>query len=329
MEKGMEQQIKNPKYSDELSLIDLLQLKLFWQQKWLILIITLFCTGISVAYLFFTKPIYEAKATITAPTVGDISILNYGLSNKELSQAENFGVGRVYQIFRDVLESESIKQLFFNKIYLPSLTEKQKKSDSRDKLFNSYLKNILIKEDIHRIPTKYNRVPAKYIIIVNSDSFVKSREWIKQYLALVEKKAVAELAQLINSHNVALAKRINLLKEVEEKKQIYRFRQLKEALVIAKGVGMQNASINISENSIHNLQILESKYNYYSKLKLSNEEMRIFRLDGAIQYSETPIKPKIKLILLLGLIMGLMLGFATASLRNALTNKKLNGYKYF
>lgn len=343
-------QLKTEYDRDEITLLDLM-LEL-WKQKWLILIITLICFGIGATYLLIAKPVYEAKAYIVSPTEGDISKLNVGRSYSKNSPVKMFRINEVYNIFSDVLLSESIKQDFFKQVYLPSLSAQQRESLSEEKLFNNFLKKFLIKEDSHAIPVKYT-------IIADTDNPAKAREMIIQYVALAEKKALFELKTLIDGQYRVLAinieRKIVGIKEVAKNNRIDRLAQLNEALTIAKETGVVKFAMNTSltnldaapmlymrgskalESEIRilssrktddsfasNLRNLEIKYNFYRNLNVPIDAIRMFRVDGDITLPEAPIKPKVFFILMVSLFTGILLGSFTALIRNAFLRKKLN-----
>lgn len=321
----MVEQIKTHYSSEELSILELVQI--FWQQKWLILMITLFCSGLSLSYILLSKPpkpIYEAKVTIIAPTEGDISLLNIAPPiGGDISQSnidpfkKMFSVYDIYYIFINVLESESLKQQF-SKTFTSLYSIK-----GRVKLTSP---EITIKKDLTQFDkqiitiNKYIFSRNKYTISVNTDNPAKSRELIKQFVALATKRAEDELKQLIFNQNLALAKKIIFFKKVIELNKMDAMEDLKKALIVVKGSAMNNASITLTNTST-NLHMLESSYDFYSQIDVSNPAIKMFRLDGVIDTIELLPKSRKELILILGLLTGLIFGTATALLRHSLTRK--------
>ena len=335
--------------SDEISILDLV--RILFQQKWLILIITLFCLIISGTYIICAQPVYEAKVYIAAPREEDVSSLNidhnFKLNNGHIFRTKKLNAKEIYQIFTDEMLSTSIKKNFFKQVYWPSLTDTQRNSIPQDKLYANYSKQISIKED--------TRVqPNKYTIIVSANSPTKADQWLKEFITLVKKKAISELVSLINKQNNLIVSRIqqqiDVNRRIAKVSRMDRIVQLNEALLIAKASGIKNFSIDVPRNSldneamismmymrgtkaleseiktlmlrkkddsfIPNLRELESELYFYSKIVVPVESIKMFHLDGMINSPKTPITPKIFLILMLGIISGFILGSILALIRS-------------
>lgn len=307
--------MKSENYQGEISLIDLM--KLFWQQKWLILISTVFCFGLSVAYLFFVKPIFEARANIIAPTEKDVFILNASRSNSNTPLVANLMVKDIYGIFSEVLTSDVIKQQFFEQVYLPSLTDKQRKLIPKDKLFHACFKKISIKTDFHVNPLKFT-------VIVNADDPSQTRKWVRQYIDLVEKRTVAAVVELITVQNMTLVsnikKEIDEISEYETNSKLIRLAQFRKSLMYAKNKGIYDVSFNIilKDDLGLKLQKLKKEYNFYNNMSIPIEKIKVFRLDGVINAEDTPISPKVPLVLMLGLFTGFLMGCSLSLARNSL-----------
>ncbi|WP_298623594.1 LPS O-antigen chain length determinant protein WzzB [uncultured Legionella sp.] len=316
------------------------QMETFWQQKWWILVITVFCFGLSAVYLAQKKPVYEAKVVTVPPTLRDISQLNVGRSSLIDYPLGALTVKDVYGVFANILLSEAVRVDLFNQIYLPSLTEEQRTKLSKDKLYANFLKIITIKE----IP---RTSPIKFIVTADANSPEKAKAWLEQFFGIIEKRTANELVQAINTQNHALA--VNAKQEIEsarviaEKTKQDRIVQLKDALVISKSSGIID-SVNkraLDDDSMlymrgskslqseldvllarksndaftPRLRELENEYRVYNNLNVTEDSIKSFRFDGAIFLPESPIQPKSSLILMLGLICGLICGSAVALIR--------------
>ena len=62
---------------------------------------------------------------------------------------------------------------------------------------------------------------------------------------------------------------------------------------------------------------------YYESIKIDPKNVKVARLDQAAYPPEKKIKPKRKLIIILGLILGLILGIFVAFIRNIQGNKEV------
>lgn len=341
------QQELNHQYN-EISIFDILQI--FWKQKWVILTTVMVCLGISVTYIHFAKPVYQANAYIISPTLGDIAPLNVGRSYEKNALLKPFSTEDIYKVFVDTLLSESIKRDFFNQVYLPSLTDKERSAAPGDILYASFLKKLTIKED-----TKFK--PSKFSVVADTNNPSKSREWVKKYIDFADKQAVNELVGSIKSQNTALAQQVEQkiegLREVAKSNRADRLAQLHDALVIAKATGTADYPVNLSKNNldpttkmyfrgsksleseisvlserksddayIPNLRALESEYNFYSKMTVPAEAVKPYRLDGVINLPESPIAPKVSLIILLGIVIGLFGGSFLALLIGTRSRKR-------
>lgn len=96
---------------DDISLLELSSI--LWKQKFLIIIITISCVFIGVIFVLQVKPVYEAKAFITAPTQGDISALNFNRGQNLLLPV--ISRDEVYKIFEHELVSHRVQREFFNR----------------------------------------------------------------------------------------------------------------------------------------------------------------------------------------------------------------------
>lgn len=315
------------------------QMDVFWQQKWLILVITVLCFGLTGAYLLQTKPVYEAKTFTIPPALSNISELNIGRSALRYYPLVPLTTKDVYDVFTNTLLSESVRVDLFEKIYWPSLTAEQRKSSSKDKLFSNFLKIITVKE----VP---RTSPIKYVVTADANSPEKAKWWLNQFFDIVKKRTLNELVQSTNTQNQILAinvkQQIVSAKRIAENTRLDRITQLKDALVIAKSSGMLDysnkrvpgesmlylrgaKSLQSELDVLHSrksndaftprLRELENEYRFYTSLVVTEDVIEPFRFDGGIFLSESPIRPKSSLILILGLICGLICGSTIALIR--------------
>lgn len=303
----MEQRCKNQQLNDELSLFDLIHIA--WQQKWFVLSIILASVGCSLTYLHFTKPLYEARMTISAPHLRDIAFLNPGQFASGTAKQKTFNIGEIYSIFADSFQSETIKERFFKEVFLPSLSQEQKESMSEQQLFALFLKELVIK----KLP---NTARSTFDLIVKTEDLNTSRAWVKEYLEMANNNALTELKNSIKLHNIALAKEINLLKAAENHNKVERMNEFQETLSAIKAAGLQSVAVNLPPTS--ELQVLQNKYDFYNTLQLSTNDIKMFRNDGPLISSPSPIHPKVNIVLILGLLMGLVFGFSGGLLRHNL-----------
>ncbi|WP_082061139.1 Wzz/FepE/Etk N-terminal domain-containing protein [Pseudomonas sp. MRSN 12121] len=314
----------------------------FWYHKWLILIIVSLSTLAAALYAFTARPIYEAKIFLLAPTVNDISAINYGRTQD--SGLEPLKADAIYKVFLQALSSEALRQVFFNTIYLPSVTDDARKI-SQGELYQRLSKSLLVE-----LPTKDGGDQA--IVTVQSADPEQALSWAQDYVDRASTMAKAEIYKDVSSENTIRARnlfhRIESLREVSRKLREDSITKLQEALRIAEAVGLENSPIIMRNSGVEvagdvdgqalymrgtkalkaeienlkrresddpfsiDLRRLESSYDFYKELESYRADISVYRQDGLARYPDSPIKPKRMLILSLGLILGLMMGGAVS-----------------
>jgi chain length determinant protein (polysaccharide antigen chain regulator) len=328
---------------DEIDLIALA--RGFWAQKWLILAITLLVTAGAAAYAFLSKPVYEAKLFIMPPTQNQIAELNYGRGKS--TELDTYSIKHVYDVFARNLQGESLRQTFFNQIYLPSLDESQRKG-ALDRLYDRFSRELVVKG-----PGK--DTPDRFSVTVQNGDPVKATEWAKAYVARASEAAEVELIKNVTTEASVRARnleqRIMSLRETAQRIREDRIQQLREALKIAEAIGLTSPTINSSASVditvdtgnkmdyqrgskalaaeiqtlesrasddafISDLRTLQMRYTFYRKLNIDPELISVYRQDGSVEVPGDPIKPKKLLIIVLGLAAGLILGAFAGFARN-------------
>lgn len=330
------------KNSDEIDLVQLV--RGLWAQKWLILVITLSITAGAAAYAFISKPVYEAKLFIVPPTQNGIAELNYGRG--ESTELELYSIKYVYEVFARNLQSESLRQDFFNEFYLASLDDTQRQ-ESVDRLYERFSRKLIIKG-----PSK--DTPDRFSVTVRSIDPAQTTDWAKTYVQRASDKTELELIKNVTTEASVRARnleqRIVSLRENAQRVREDRIQQLREALKIAEAIGLITPTVNssaavditvdtgskmdyqrgskalaaevaalesrVSDDAfISELRALQMRYNFYRKLNVDSESLAVYRQDGELNVPETPVEPRKALILLLGLCGGLVLGGFIALLR--------------
>lgn len=329
--------------ADEIDLIELA--RGLWAQKWLIVGVALLVTACAAAYAFLSKPVYEAKLFIVPPTQNGIAELNYGRGGKN-SDLDPYSIQYVYDVFARNLQGESLRQSFFNDMYLPSLDESRRKGPL-DRLYERFSRELVIKG-----PGK--DTPDRFSVTVQNGDPMRATEWAKAYVKRASEAAESELIKNVTTEASVRARnleqRIISLRENAQRIREDRIQQLREALNIAKAIGLATPSVNSTaavditvdtgnmldyqrgskalaaevdalqarssdDAFIPNLRSLQMRYYFYSRLNIDPESISVYRQDGTVELPESPIKPKKALILLLGVIAGILLGCFVALLR--------------
>ncbi|AOE64655.1 Wzz/FepE/Etk N-terminal domain-containing protein [Pseudomonas corrugata] len=335
--------------SDEIDLIELV--RGLWAQKWLIVGVTLLVTIGAAAYAFLSKPVYEAKLFIMPPTQNGIAELNYGRGKS--TDLDTYSIRHVYDVFARNLQAESIRQKFFNEIYLPSLDESQRKG-ALDRVYERFSRELVVKG-----PGK--DTPDRFSVTVQGGDPVRATEWAKAYVQRASEAAESELIKNVTTEASVKARnieqRIVSLRETAQRLREDRIQQLREALKIAEAIGLTTPTINSSaavditvdtgskmdyqrgskalaaevnalesrtsdDAFISDLRSLQMRYNFYRKLNIDPERISVYRQDGSVEVPESPIKPKKMLIVVLGAITGFILAGFIALIRFVLRPTK-------
>lgn len=204
--------------------IDLIALaRGLWGQKWLILAVTLLVTVGAAAYAYLSKPVYQAQLFIMPPTQNGIAELNYGRGKS--TELDPYSIKHVYDVFARNLQGESLRQTFFNEVYLPSLDESQR-TGALDRLYERFSRELIIKG-----PGK--DTPDRYSVTVQGGDPVRATEWAKAYVARASEAAESELIKNVTAEAAVRARnleqRIVGLRETAQRIREDRIQQLREA----------------------------------------------------------------------------------------------------
>jgi chain length determinant protein (polysaccharide antigen chain regulator) len=328
--------------ADEIDLIELV--RGLWAQKWLILGVTLLVTVGAGLYAFLSKPVYEAKLFIMPPTQNDIAELNYGRGKS--TELNIYSIKYVYDVFARNLQGESLRQKFFNEVYLPSLDEDERKG-ALDRLYERFSRELAI-----RGPGK--GTPDRFSITVQGVDPVQATEWARNYVQRASEAAESELIKNVTAEASVRARnleqRIVSLRENAQRVREDRIQQLREALKVAESIGLTTPAINSTaavditvetgnkmdyqrgskalaaeinalesrssdDAFIKDLRSLQMRYNFYHKLNIDPEGLSVYRQDGSVEVPQSPIKPNKVLIVILGFIAGFVLGGLIAFVR--------------
>ncbi|WP_198009934.1 LPS O-antigen chain length determinant protein WzzB [Legionella tunisiensis] len=315
--------------------------------------ITLLTTAIGYFHVWTTKPIFEAKAYILAPTDGDIAAFNYGRSYDKTSLLKPFKVKDVYSVFASSLLSQTSKWALFNEVYLPSLPAEQRSEAALNSLYHGFSGIVTVKPD----PSS----PTKYTVIARSSSVTEAVNWVERYLDVVKQNAINNMLRIVSNQNRSLAhdleQRMNIAREMAKEQRYDRIKQLQEALNISQAIGLEKHDPKIiyskmvspgpGESNLYKrgskalkaeienlkarqsddaftpeLRKLEGEYNFLRKIVVTPADVTVFRLDGKIDFSDTPVAPKSRLIIAFSLVLGLVLGVSLVLARAAFTTNR-------
>ncbi len=326
----------NPALSQEIDFSSVL--KILWEQKWVVIGVASIVTLIAAVYAFMSTPVYEARAYVIPPTQNDIANFNYG-RNKD-AELVPYSVKDVYDIFSLSLQSESLRQKFYEEKYLPTLSSGERQG-SKDMLYSQFNKKLVVQR-----PTK--DVPDRFLIIVQNKDPVVAKEWVDTYVERAgeraEREMIANVTREAEVRSRNLAQQIESLRETGKQNREDAIIKLREAKEVASAINLDkppiisgNPAVELAgsmegqliymrgtkalEAEIKNLEArvsddpfigrlreLQAKYNFYKGLHIRSQDVAVYRVDGAVELPDTPVKPKKAVIILLGLLGGLVLG---------------------
>lgn len=327
-----------------------------WRQKFVILCAALLGTFVAATYAFLAEPLYEAKAFVIPPTQNDIENLNYGrIDQLKLPQ---FTIKEVYSVFLKNLQSESLRREFFKSTYLAA---HGKSDDPKGQLYEKLSKNLVISIVGKDALDRYSVV----ILNNDPETAVKWIEQLlarAQQLTIQEINKNISSEYDVESKNIS--QEIVSLREVGDKTREDSLIKLREALVVAQAIGLERplaigrdskTSLGIVGNMegdltymrgtkaltaeienlkarksddpfIDKLREIETKYNFYSQLSKSYREVNAFRIDGLVEKSGAPVKPKFLFVILAGMFIGLVFGMVVALVRDFFAANKVSAH---
>lgn len=321
-----------------------------FRQKFVIIGFTVLGAVIALGYAFLVTPIYEVKTFVSPPTENDIANFNYGRMKE--SELKPYSVKYVYEIYTRRLQAESLRRDFFNKVYLPSLPEKERQA-SRDSLYSKF-------SQVLRVVPPLKETSDRYAVVVQTSNPEQAKEWATAYVTQAGEQAKSEMIKNVAIESEVRARnleqQINLARENSRKAREDAIVKLTEALRIAESIGLEKPpAITVNQAviaggeagqltymrgskalkaEIENLQArksddpftdrlrdLQDKYNYFKGMRTDSSLVAVYRQDGAVELPDSPIKPNKPLILVLGIISGLILGVIFVLFRSFLAAK--------
>lgn len=310
-----------------------------WRKKWLILSVALLSTIFAAAYAFTAKPVYEAKLFTIPPTQNDIANFNYGRTPEY--DLVPLTIKDVYTIFLRILNSESLRREFFESVYLPSLSDEERKG-AKDALYSRFSKMLVV-----TLPAR-DAGDQSAIAVQALDPNLASK-WVQLYVERASEVAKNELIKNVTTECQVRARnllqQINSIRESGVRRRQDSIAKLREALRVAEQIGLDKPPIitgsptvelagsldgqvlymrgskalkaeiqNLEQRQsddpfVKDLRDLQIKYEFYKSLEVKSSDVWVYRQDGEVSRPDTPVQPKKNLIIALGLILGLMLGF--------------------
>jgi len=326
----------NPSASQEIDFGSVL--RILWEQKWLVIGVAAITTALAAVYAYTSTPVYEARAYVIPPTQNDIANFNYGRSKE--AELSPYKVKDVYGIFIRNLQAESLRRKFYEEKYLPMLSSSEREGP-QDVLYSQFSKKIVV------LPPSKD-APDRYLIIAQNKDPVVAKDWVSTYIERAGERAENEMFKNVSREAEVrarnLAHQIDSLRETGKQNREDAITKLREAREVASAIKLEkppiitgNPAVEIAgsmdgqliymrgtkalEAEIKNLEArvsddpfigrlrdLQAKYSFFKELQARTRDVAVYRIDGAVERPDTPVKPKKVVITLLGLLCGLVLG---------------------
>lgn len=331
--------------ADEIDLVELFQS--LWQQKLLIIASTVVVTVAAVALALLSTPAYETKAGVLPPRLSDIASYNLGRSEADLSR---FKVSDVYAIFKNNLLSTSLKRSFFREAYLSSLTAEQS-AGAQDQLWASFNSAIAVRAPDVKLNPDFYEVTVTHHDPEVAAGWVNL--YVDMAAKKTEKDMQDNVLTEIAAKTQEIERQIDALRITAQKRREDRIVRLREALVVAEAVSFEAPQVVTGKTSsdgdlaqfidgnlmymrgakavraelavlekrenddpfISELRGLENQLDFLKKIDVNADKVSVFTLDSPAEVPDTPVKPKKRLIVAVGVVLGGVLGVLIALVR--------------
>ncbi|ROL66490.1 LPS O-antigen chain length determinant protein WzzB [Pseudomonas vranovensis] len=322
-----------------------------WAKKLIILSVMFLAVLAAVIYLFIAKPVYETRVFVIPPTQNGIADFNYGRTAE--AELKPYSVKDVYEVFLRDLQAESLRRSFFEEFYLPSLSESER-AGSQTRLYEKFSRELVISPSGKDSPDRYS-------LTVQGEDPQRVVAWAKTYVMRAGDSAREEMIKNVTREAEVrarnLAQQIDRLREGGQKVREDLIVQLREALNVARAIGLKeppiisgNLSTEVSagmdghlsymrgtkalEAEIQNLEQrrsddpfitrlrdLQARYAFYMSVEVNPESVAVFRIDGPIEQPDSPIKPRKSVVLAMAALAGLLLGVGYVLLAAAMRRR--------
>lgn len=341
-------------YEDEIDLFELIAA--LWRAKWLIGLITVVVTGAAVAYALLATPAYETQAKTLPPTASDLA--EYSVAYRLLEPAlralgsDRAGIkerdaSEVYAVFLRYLLSSSLRERFFNDVYLPANAEEASDAE-RESLWREFNQALSVQQAEAKSAGNKDEASVSFQGIDAQALADWTNTFIRMAADAAKQQLLADLKSTVQSYQTGIQDQIDSLRIAARDERHYETARLESALKLAQAIGLEEppASGNLitsytgSTLYLQGAQALRAKLDLLqarksddpyidqlpglqyaqkllSKVNLAPQDLTVVTVDRPALRPWQPVKPKKRLIVALGLILGLMLGAGTALVRHA------------
>lgn len=304
-----------------------------------IIAITIISVLAAVAYALLTPHVYKAEVFILPPFAADVEKLNiHGLNLTD--KTGKISAVDLYAEALKNLQSLSLRRVFFDEHNLLDLLQADGgEGVSGQKAFKVFVESFQDKLKVAR--DKKDRTDFVTVSLEGTNP-EQIASWLNTFLSMVNAYTrdgfVQKLQIKIQGEKTYLENKINELRQTAENRRMDKIAALQEALSVASQLGIvQRAETTILEPPLYlrgtrelqaeidilqkrknedpfieNLRPLQSELAKLNQIEIAADEINAIRIDQLAMVPQDPIKPKRKLIVVLGAVLGLMLGIFVA-----------------
>ncbi|MHC8321517.1 Wzz/FepE/Etk N-terminal domain-containing protein [Pseudomonas sp. GB2N2] len=311
--------------ANEVDLVDLM--KILWQQKILILSITLIFALAAALYAHFSKSVYVARINLDAPAINEVTALNY-------SGLKQFAPNEVYLLFTRELQSDRVRVDLYNDVYLPTV------ADHPSTIYTSA-------GELSGNVTVVETAPGRFTIAIQGSAPAELPKYLQGLLQQASDSAKQKMLDSLRFEVKSAVQRydyeINASRELSKTKRLDLITRLQDALKIAEILNIEKISTFIPSDQIGNLAYLrgtralkaeisslqartnddpyidkvrESLFQkeFLTSINVQPQDFTVFTQAGQIE-SLGPIKARSSFIIAIGIIFGGLIGVIIALIR--------------
>lgn len=269
-------------------------------------------------------------------------------AGQELAGIKELSTGGAYTAFMRQLQSTQLRERFFEETYWPTLVKDQSSDSERESLWRQLNQQLTV-----RAPgNKSDQVPDEAVITFEGHTPQQIADWTNVLMQMAEGEAIAlligDLKTSVQSQLGSVEAQIDSLRATAHDERANEIARLQAALQMAQAIGLEEppASGNLitsytgstlylrgaralqaelallQERSsddpyIEQLPALQYAQHLLKKVNLEPKDLSVVTVDRPAVRPWQPVKPKKRLVVALGVILGLMLGVGTALVRHA------------
>ncbi|UTW00153.1 hypothetical protein KDW99_03125 [Marinomonas rhizomae] len=261
------------RHDDEIDLKELILA--LWQGKFTIIVVTIFCTVIAIAYALLAKEKWTTEAIITEPQIS--AFADYQKMVNDFQPIFDVYQGGTILISQQLMSFVSPEKLF--QIYLQQYNARSNKKDyitsfdgfeeelktihqtsegdesraQESKLYNQWYKKLTA------AAIKSKDQPESYSLKGNGENAKESLDFLNGYIKYVEAKArelvLANLKSTVDSKSSELTQQKSMLVDQAKSRLQSETELAKYALQIAKAAGLDGPQQNLGDQEIFAINI--------------------------------------------------------------------------